>query len=417
MSCMLGRVLRILGIGTGMLLAISLAVSASSLTKDISAGSGEFTSLVKLTSAINSDSDADWDASQAGFFDWFEDLFDWWNDAEDSINDVTDEVGDYLDPPYDNDGIPSDAFYADLYGMNMHNIDQLSVEDYETSLSYAGEWVRINISTDEVADQNWDYRLQNGLDNIYQAGSNLGISPKVVISFGGYSSHTRGGTYLLESLSWEEKASRYESLSHTLASTVSSWGYNDVIYESWNEPDNYALDMGIGLTTDDAGFVDALSTLNNAFANGIKSAGGTTAFSPFMSFNDSKYDTVKAVWERTQSGFDYFSTHMYDDEPGSARYWAEQVVNFIGDRPVLVTEHGYQNDKRNHLLYRQQAWAFYQGFTSNGQSTLAGVMGYVYGSDHSEWVIGSTENFLWEVTHDSQPQSVQSLVEFAVMRY
>jgi hypothetical protein len=312
-------------------------------------------------------------------------------------------VSDYFDPPYDDAGIPSSPFYPDHYGMNMHSIDQLSVDDIEKSLSYAGEWIRINVGTDEVADENWDYRLKPGLDKIHEAAGNLGIEAKVIINMTGYSENNSGGEYLLDGLGWDEKAHRYEDLAYTLASAVHSWGYTSTIFESWNEPDHEDPTKGIGLTPDDPGFVDALSGLNNGFAAGIKRAHGHTAFSPFMTFNDDKFDDILSVWERTQAGFDYFSVHMYDDDPGEARYWAEKLSDFLANRPVLVTEHGYQHDRRNTEKYRMQAWGFYQGFEYNGQSTLAGVMGYVYGSDHSGWVIDPNEDFLWNITHDSRP--------------
>ena len=340
-------------------------------------------------------------AQALGFFDWLSDLFGWVDDNKDTIKEVVEEVTGV----YSEEGIPNDPYTSSKYGMNLHDVDTMTVEDYKRTLSYAGTWVRISISTDEVADQNWSYRLEPFLTNLQTAADELGVETNIVINLSGYSNTSGAANALYESLSWEEKASRYESLAYSLATQVHSMGHTDVIFESWNEPDNDepGVDLGIGVSPDSDEFVNAITLLNNGFSSGIKQAHGITAFSPFMTLNEEKYDLVKEVWLATESGFDYFSFHYYDDEPGKARYYAEETVDYLANRPVIATEHGYQHHMKDTSYYRRQAWALDQGFTYQGSSTLKGIMNYVYGSNHAPWVIGDNEDFFWRVTHDSKP--------------
>ena len=241
----------------------------------------------------------------AQFLDWLDDILDWFDDKKDEV------TNDYND-----DGIPNSAFYWDRYGMNVHNVDTMTVEDFERVLSYAGPWVRMSISTDEVAEENWGYRLEPALEKIRQAGLNMNIDPQVTIALTGYSNYSSGTDYLLRDLSWQDKGNRYYNLAYSLTGKVRQLGFENAIIEAWNEPDHDAADIGIGISTGDSQFQSALSTLLNGFSAGVHAAGGTTAFSPFMTINDSKYDVMKSVWESTQSGFDYFSAHIYDDDPG-----------------------------------------------------------------------------------------------------
>lgn len=322
------------------------------------------------------------------FLDWLTGIFDWFNDTKDEVT----------GQQYDDAGIPHDAFTWSKYGMNLHDINTMSVGDWEKTLNFAGPWVRFTMSTDEVSENNW-YRLAPGLSNLGAAAGNLGISPKVVINLSGYSSSGGGSDPLLENLGWTQKAERYQTLAQRLVNKTRSLGWNDVIYEAWNEPDHSGI-LGIGPSAGSAEFNDGLSEMLNSFSTGVHSAGGTTAFSPFMSLNDSKLGTVKVVWNRVQSGFDYYSAHQYDDTAGKVKYWAQQTKAITGDRPVIITEHGYQNSPKDYDKYRRQAWALDQGF---GSDVLKGVMGYVYASGHTPWVIDANEDFFWKVTHDSKP--------------
>lgn len=156
-----------------------------------------------------------------------------------------------------------------------------------------------------------------------------------------------------------------------------SSGWASAIFEAWNEPDNGSSSIGIGASVGSNEFTDGLTKLCNAFSTG-----------------------VRTVWNKVQGGFDYFSAHMYDDDAGATKYWAQKTHDFTGDRPVIITEHGYNGSPHDYDKYRRQAWALYQGF---GASNLKGVMGYVYASDDSHWVIGDNDNFFWKVTHDSRP--------------
>jgi hypothetical protein len=157
--------------------------------------------------------------TQPAFFDditdWFEDLF-----------------GDDDDRDYEEN--PASPFFWDRYGMNCHHIDAMSVQDFERVMKNSGPWLRIGISTDEVAERNWSYRLEPALRNIRQAGINLGISPRVVIGLGGYSLQSQGSDRLLQSLSWQEKANRYHNLAASLVAKVRSLGFDDAIFEAWN---------------------------------------------------------------------------------------------------------------------------------------------------------------------------------------
>ncbi|MFH1057244.1 MAG: hypothetical protein V1797_01035 [Pseudomonadota bacterium] len=324
----------------------------------------------------------------SGMFDWFTDLFTWF---EDKKNEIT-------GPEYSDAGIPHDAFTWSKYGMNVQQIDSMSVHDFELCLQYAGPWLRINMHTDEVAESNW-YRLEPGLARLGAAAANTGIAPNLVVNLSGYSSFSSGDDYLLGSLSWQDKSNRYQNLAAKLTSKVHSLGWGGAIFEAWNEPDN-AAPVGIGVKHDTAEFKDGLISLLNGFSNGVHSAGGYTAFSPFMTLNDTKLDVVKNVWRATQGGFDYFSAHQYDDDPGKVKYWAGKTKELTGDRPVIITEHGYQSSPKDADKYRRMAWALTQGF---GEGTLKGVMGYVYASNHQPWVIGADEDFFWKVTHDGRP--------------
>ena len=377
----------------GLVFALSLSLSGLAFS-GVQMLEGQVEAAVEYSSAqVIADQDVSYQGDvDAEFLDWLDDLFDWLDDTKDEVTN-----------DYSEDGIPDSAFSWSNYGMNVHNVDTMSVEDFERILSYAGPWVRLSISTDEVAEANWSYRLEPALEKIQRAGANLNIDPQVVLALTGYSNYSSGGDYLLRDLSWQDKGNRYYNLAYSLTNRVQDLGYGDVIFEAWNEPDHDASDIGIGLSTDDPEFVSALSTLLNGFAAGVHAAGGTTAFSPFMTINDSKYDVMKSVWEGTHNGFDYFSAHIYDDEPGKARYWADRVTDFTADRPVIITEHGYQNHMKDYGYYRRQAWGLYQGFNFNGETTLKGVMGYVYGSDHEPWVIDPGDDFLWLVTHDTKP--------------
>ncbi len=320
-----------------------------------------------------------------GFLDW---LFDWFSDAKDEVT----------GPDYDDAGIPHDAFNWSYYGMNVQDVDTMTVADFERTLRFTGPWLRFTMHTDEVSESNW-YRLEPGLSKIRSAGRSTGITPKVMINLSGYSNSGGGSDPLRSDLSWGEKASRYGTLASRLVNKVRSLGWGDVIYEAWNEPDN-SSPLGIGPEAGGEEFNEGLSQMLESFSASVRGAGGRTAFSPFMSLNDSKIGTVKAVWNRVQSGFDYFSAHQYDDEPGKVKYWAEQTKGFTGNRPVLISEHGFQSDPKNADKYRRQAWALYQGF---GADVLKGVTGYVYGSSHQPWAIDANEDFFWQVTHDSRP--------------
>jgi hypothetical protein len=324
----------------------------------------------------------------SGWFDWFTNLFDWFKDKADEVT----------GPSYSDAGIPSDPFTWSKYGMNVQQIDTMSVGDFELCLRYSGPWLRINMHTDEVAESNW-YRLEPGLRRLGDAAANTGVSPNLVINLSGYSSYSSGDEYLLRGLSWQDKSNRYQNLAAKLTSKVHSLGWGSAIIEAWNEPDN-GDPIGLGVKHDTNEFKDGLITLLNGFANGVRSAGGYTAFSPFMTLNDTKLDVVKNVWRATESGFDYFSAHQYDDDPGKVKYWAGKTKELTGDRPVIITEHGYQSSPKDATKYRRQAWALNQGF---GDGVLKGVMGYVYASNHQPWVISPGEDFFWKVTHDSRP--------------
>ena len=324
-----------------------------------------------------------------GWFDWIGDLFDWFDEKEDELTGNN----------YDDAGIPHDAFFWSYYGMNVQKVDTMSTADFARTLTYAGPWLRINMSTDEVAEENW-YRLEPALAHLRAAANSTGIEPNLVINLSGYSYYDSGDDYLLRDLSWEEKGDRYSSLAFELTEKVHSLGWGDAIIEAWNEPDNTNYYLGIGPSSGSAEFKTGLIELLDGFSAGVREAGGITAFSPFMTLNDTKIDTVRYVWQHTHAGFDYFSAHQYDDDPGKVRYWAEQTKGFTGDRPVIITEHGYQSSPKDADKYRRQAWALYQGF---GADTLRGVMGYVYASDHQPWAIGDNEDFFWKVTHDSRP--------------
>ncbi len=321
-----------------------------------------------------------------GFFDFFTDWLDWFNDKKDEV------TGD----KYSDAGIPHDPFYASQYGMNVQQLNSMSVDDFSRVLRYAGPWVRFNMSTAEVSENNW-FRLDPGLSKLRSAADSTGIQPHLVINLSGYSSS--GDEPLSRGLSWDDKASRYSDLAYRLTDRVRSQGWGDAIFEAWNEPDNSSSSIGIGAATNTE-FKDALTKLCDGFSTGVRRAGGTTAFSPFMTLNDSKIDTVRSVWNNVQGGFDYFSAHMYDDDAGHTKYWAAQTHAFTGDRPVIITEHGYNSAPHDYDQYRRQAWALYQGF---GASNLKGVMGYVYASDDSHWAIGANDDFFWKVTHDSRP--------------
>lgn len=322
-----------------------------------------------------------------GFFDFFTDWFDWFNDKKDEV------TGD----KYSDAGIPHDAFYSSLYGMNVQQLDSMSVDDFSRVLRYAGPWVRINMSTAEVSENNW-FRLEPGLSKLRQAANSTGIQPNLLVNLSGYSSG--GDEPLLSSLSWDDKASRYSDLAYRLTEKVHSSGWGDAIFEAWNEPDNTSSSIGIGVSAGSSEFNTGLTKLCNAFSTGVRRAGGTTAFSPFMTLNDSKIDSVRTVWNNVQGGFDYFSAHIYDDDAGHTKYWAQQTKAFTGSRPVIISEHGYNSAPHDYDQYRRQAWALYQGF---GADTLKGVMGYVYASDDSHWAIGAGDDFFWKVTHDSRP--------------
>jgi hypothetical protein len=325
--------------------------------------------------------------TQPAFFDnitdWFEDLF-------------GDDERDYEENP-------ASPFFWDRYGMNCHHIDAMSVQDFERVMKNAGPWLRIGISTDEVAEENWRYRLEPALQNIRQAGINLGISPRVVIGMGDYSIHSQGSDRLLQSLSWQEKANRYHNLAATLVAKVRSLGFNDAIFEAWNEPDNTPAGIGIGPDPDSQEFEDALAIMAYGFAAGVHQAGGLAAFPPLMSMNGTKFDLIRNLWQRVGSSFDYFSVHMYDDEPDTCKSWSIKTRKLIGDTPVIITEHGFQHHKKDAQRYRAQAWAFLEGFSNGSNSNLHGVMGYVYRSDDGAWEIFDDEDFFWAVTHDNRP--------------
>lgn len=320
-----------------------------------------------------------------GFFDFFTDWLDWFNDKKDEA------TGD----KYSDAGIPHDPFYSHLYGMNVQQLDSMSVDDFSRVLRYAGPWVRFNISTAEVSENNW-FRLDPGLSKLRSAANSTGIQPHLVVNLSGYSSG--GDTPLERGLSWDAKASRYSGLAYRLTDRVRSQGWGDAIFEAWNEPDNSSSSIGIGAPGSE--FNSALTKLCDGFSSGVRQAGGTTAFSPFMTLNDSKIDTVRTVWNSVQGGFDYFSSHIYDDDAGHTKYWAQQTKSFTGSRPVIISEHGYASSPHDFDKYRRQAWALYQGF---GAENLKGVMGYVYASDDSHWAIGANDDFFWKVTHGSRP--------------
>jgi hypothetical protein len=163
-------------------------------------------------------------AKSMGFFDWIMDLFDWWDDTKDEVEDV-------IDDRFSDEGIPSDPYKSEKYGMNLHDVDTMTVDDYKRSLAYAGTWVRITISSDEVADRNWGYRLEPALTNIKNAADELGVVPNIVINLSGYSNHTTGSKYLLDSLSWEEKAERYKNMAFALTNHVHLLGFTDTIFD------------------------------------------------------------------------------------------------------------------------------------------------------------------------------------------
>jgi hypothetical protein len=324
---------------------------------------------------------------QNGFFDFLTDWLDWFNDKKDEV------TGD----KYSDAGIPHDPFFSSQYGMNVQQLNSMSVDDFSRVLRYAGPWVRFNMSTAEVSENNW-FRLDPGLSKLRAAADSTGIQPHLVVNLSGYSS---GGDEPLSSgLSWDDKASRYSDLAYRLTNRVRSQGFGDAVFEAWNEPDNTSPSIGIGPGAGSADFTNGLTKLCNAFSTGVHRGGGTTAFSPFMTLNDSKIDSVRTVWNNVQGGFDYFSAHMYDDDAGHTKYWAAQTHAFTGDKPVIITEHGYNSSPQDVDKYRRQAWALYQGF---GSSNLQGVMGYVYASDDSHWAIGANDDFFWKVTHASKP--------------
>lgn len=328
-------------------------------------------------------------SQSSGWFDWLTDLFDWFEDKTDEL------TGN----KYDDAGIPHDAFSWSYYGMNVQKVESMSVSDFVTCLTYTGPWLRINMSTDEVAEENW-YRLEPALRNLRTAANSTGIDVNLVINLSGYSNYTSGDDYLLRNLSWQEKGDRYGDLAFELTEKVHSLGWGDAIIEAWNEPDNSNYYIGIGPSAGSSEFKTGMVELLTSFSDGVHAAGGVTAFSPFMTLNDTKIDTVRSVWKDVESGFDYFSAHYYDDDPGKARYWAKETRRFTGDRPVIISEIGFQSSPKDADKYRRMCWALYQGF---GSDTLKGVMGYVYASDHQPWTIDKNEDFFWKVTHDSRP--------------
>jgi hypothetical protein len=294
-------------------------------------------------------------------------------------------------------------FIWDHYGMNCHQIDTMSVQDFERMITYAGPWVRIGVHTDEVAEGNWDYRLWPGLDRLRQAGQNLGIEPNILIILGGYSTYSSGDSRLLQDLSWDEKSRRYQNLAYSLVTQVQSWGFDNIIYESWNEPDHPDPVLGIGVEAGTPEFFEGITTLSQGFAQGVHQAGGQAAFASFMSINQTKFDLLEQVWVAVGDDFDYFNGHLYDDDPIETFYWARRTRNFTEDTPVLITEHGFQHYHKNSNRYRGQAWALYVGFKNGEDSTLQGIMNYVYRSDHEPWVIDDSDDFFWEVTHGQRP--------------
>lgn len=327
--------------------------------------------------------------ANSGWFDWFTNIFDWFGDKADELS----------GNKYDDAGIPHDAFFWNYYGMNVQKVDTMSASDFATCLNYTGPWLRINVSTDEVAEENW-YRLEPALRNLRAAANSTGIEPHLIINLSGYSNSASGDDYLLRTLSWGEKGDRYGDLAFELTEKVHSLGWESAIIEAWNEPDNSNYYLGIGPSAGSSEFKTGLEELLTSFSEGVRNAGGLTAFSPFMTLNDTKIDTVRTVWKDVQGGFDYFSAHQYDDDPGKVRYWAKETKKFTGDRPVIISEVGYQSSPKDADKYRRMDWALYQGF---GSDTLKGVMGYVYASDHQPWAISGNEDFFWKVTHDSKP--------------
>ncbi len=367
------RLRRRLALSLALSLLLTLAAGIPALADSgLLAGSRVYTdSYAAYLAARQLDANAAYDGQVKGqFFDFFDDIFDWFGDAEDDVKDTIDDITN----DYNDEGISSSPYYWSGYGMNVQQLDTVTVEQLQRVFTYSGPWVRLSFHTDEVAEENWAWRLEPGLQKISQAAANAGITPRITMTLSGLSNKSDDDDYLTRGLSWQELGNRYQNLAYRLTSKVKALGYNDVIYEAWNEPDNSDSSLGIGIGTGDASFAGSLVTLLNGFANGVHSAGGTTAFASFMTINDNKYNLIKQVWESTHTGYDYFNAHIYDDDAGKTRYWAQRIEDFTADRPVIITEHGYQSHLKDATWYRRQAWALQQGFMHNGTSTLQGVM-------------------------------------------
>jgi hypothetical protein len=123
---------------------------------------------------------------------------------------------------YDDAGIPHDTFFWSYYDMNLHQVETMAVDDGDTCRTYIGSWIRINMSTGEVAEENW-YCLELLLRNLCSTANPTGIEPLLALSLSGYF-YTNGDDYLLRFLSWEENGDCYQELTFEMIEKVHSLG-------------------------------------------------------------------------------------------------------------------------------------------------------------------------------------------------
>ena len=296
--------------------------------------------------------------------------------------------------------LPTGAFPATLYGMNLHDKGQ-TTEALLRCLKGSGLWLRYTVPTDEVAEENW-YRLDPLLARLREARASYpGL--KLTITLTGWSGYPpnaadpHAADRLYRTLSDNEAHNRYYNLAYRLAKKLAAERFAYAVIEAWNEPDHEVYGIGLPLGDD---FITRLTALALGFARGVWEAGGCgSAFPSFMSMNASRFDYIQRLWAACGSQYDYFNVHMYDESPQDCYEWAAKVADLTGDKPALITEHGDQHNKESIAILRGQAWAFQKAFGDR----LAGVLGYAACSDHAGWAIAPGADREWKVTHDQNP--------------
>jgi len=301
--------------------------------------------------------------------------------------------------------ISFDPFPWSMYGQNVHH--QINIDQARRLLRYNGPWIRLNVWTSEIVEDNWS--IKNNINSILNAASKEGITPNLTFVLSGTDDRPEvqnSQNHLTPNLNIEDLSNRYYNCANKFAKELNNMNLHNVIIESWNEPDHEVYGKGIPGNFGSNEWKENLAKMNNKFAEGVKDGSGNifTAFCSFMSMNNSKFDVCSDVWRMSHSGFDYFNVHMYDDSPNEILNWSKKMKEVIVDRPVIITEHGYQNNTKNITLYRQQAYAFKDAFGD----LLKGVMGYVAYSDHHPWVVDfdGMENMSWEITHNDKPNKI-----------